>query len=153
VSAQCGSVHAQTVNIATGFLEGNIPITLPWRVPFIYLLRQQLPSQAHLLATNDLYFVKVGLPVDVFHFKTKHKLTDVVCQIYCNPACFQELVGDVDQKNHWIFNSSAAEQANVWFGKFANNVREMLPARYGDLVLSNTPINSTSSGLTFTSMK
>ncbi|KAF8574907.1 hypothetical protein K439DRAFT_1371249, partial [Ramaria rubella] len=72
----------------------------------------------------------VGLPVDVFHFKCKHKETDAVCQTHCNPAHFQELFEDADTSNGWIFNSSVAEQANMWFGKLASNVQEMLLAWY-----------------------
>lgn len=44
------------------------------------------------------------------------------CQRHCNPAGFPELY---NEKNEWVFNSSAAEQANVWFGKFLPVVREM----------------------------
>ncbi|KAJ3725375.1 hypothetical protein C8R42DRAFT_640253 [Lentinula raphanica] len=51
------------------------------------------------------------LPVDVFHFKSKHKESDEFCQKHCNPAQWTELVGD---DGEWIFNSSAAEQSNVW---------------------------------------
>ena len=60
--------------------------------------------------------------MDVFHAVTKHKDTDEFCQLNCNPAGFPELL---DALNQWIFNSSAAEQTNVWFGKFLAVVREM----------------------------
>jgi hypothetical protein len=69
-----------------------------------------------------LYFDNVGLLVDVFHFNCKHTICNLFCQINCNPAPFQELIG-ADSK--WIFNSSAAEQVNVWFGKFQNVVQDM----------------------------
>ena len=62
-------------------------------------------------------------PVDVFHANTKHKATDEFCQQHCNPALFPELRDETN--THWIFNSSAAEQTNVWFGKFLPIVREM----------------------------
>ncbi|TDL13731.1 hypothetical protein BD410DRAFT_734945 [Rickenella mellea] len=81
----------------------------------------------HLDSTNDHYFDHVGLPVDVFHAKTKHKETDEFCQRYCNPAAFPQLIGD---NKKWVFNSSAAEQTNRWFGGFRSIVREMSPARY-----------------------
>lgn len=84
----------------------------------------------HLRSCDDHYFDNVGLPVDVFHFKCKHTEKDTFCQINCNPACFKELIGS-DGK--WIFNSSAAEQANVWFGKFQNIVQEMPVLRYSFL--------------------
>jgi hypothetical protein len=69
----------------------------------------------------------IGLPVDVFHANTKHKETDAFCQLNCNPAAFPELF---DKDDKWVFNSSAAEQANVWFGKFQSLTRGMLDARY-----------------------
>ena len=77
---------------------------------------------AHLLHTRDTYFDKVGLPADVFHAKTKHSETDQLSQVYCNPARFQELV---EEDGGWVFNSSAAEQVNRWFGAFQSIVREM----------------------------
>ncbi len=41
----------------------------------------------------------------------KHKQKDEFCQKNCNPAKWTELS---DTKRRWIFNSSAAEQVNVW---------------------------------------
>ena len=67
------------------------------------------------------------MPVDVFHFKSKHKETDEFCQKHCNPARWTELA-DADGK--WIFNSSAAEQVNAWIGGYLAMVREMLAHRY-----------------------
>lgn len=82
----------------------------------------------HLVASGDTDLLgKVGLVVDVFHFKSKHKTTDIKCQTYCNPANFPELVGPDES---WVFNSSAAEQVNVWFGGFQAIVREMIPVKY-----------------------
>lgn len=82
----------------------------------------------HLAAQNDTYILgRMGLPVDVFHFKSKHKATDTFCQTHCNPAKFKELIGP---DGSWLFNSSAAEQANAWFGGFRPIVREMGVARY-----------------------
>lgn len=65
------------------------------------------------------------LPVDVFHFKSKHKESDEFCQK--NPSQWMELVGD---NGEWVFNSSAAEQGNVWIGGYQAIVREMLPHNY-----------------------
>ena len=78
--------------------------------------------KAHLLSSQDSYFDNVGMPVDIFHAKTKHTESDIICQKYCNAAQFRELIGPDD---NWIFNSSVAEQVNNWFGKFHNIVREM----------------------------
>ncbi|KIO26173.1 hypothetical protein M407DRAFT_74824 [Tulasnella calospora MUT 4182] len=75
---------------------------------------------------NDPFFANIGLPVDVFHFKSKHKETDLFCQTHCNPASFPELMDD----DKWRFNSSVAEQTNVWFGGFHTICREMQVDRF-----------------------
>jgi hypothetical protein len=76
---------------------------------------------------NKTWWDTVGLPVDVFHFKTKHKQTDVYCQEWCNPAMFKELLvyNPKTQKDEWFFNTSIAEQTNVWLGGFHSICREM----------------------------
>lgn len=73
------------------------------------------------------YFKDCALPVDVFHFKCKHKETDVNCARYCNPYLWRELRID---DTTWRFNSSAAEQTNAWFGGYQAIVREMQADRY-----------------------
>ncbi|EPQ49828.1 hypothetical protein GLOTRDRAFT_51546, partial [Gloeophyllum trabeum ATCC 11539] len=78
--------------------------------------------RAHLIASGDTHFANTGTPVDVFHFTRKHKTTDHACQMFCNPASFSGLV---DQNGNWVFNTSIAEQTNVWFGAFQSIVREM----------------------------
>lgn len=100
----------------------TFPCTLPASLPSYIFYDNNRNLVAHLLQTQDSYFDKVGLPADVFHAKTKHTGTDPLAEIHCNPARFRELIGD-DGK--WAFNSSAAEQANRWFGAFQSIVREM----------------------------
>lgn len=73
------------------------------------------------------YFDRCALPVDVFHFKSKHKESDEDCGRNCNPYIWPEL-RTADGK--WRFNSSAAEQTNAWFGGFQSMVREMQIDRY-----------------------
>lgn len=73
------------------------------------------------------FFSDCAMPVDVFHFKSKHKETDVQCNINCNPANWPDLV---TEEGRWRFNSSAAEQANCWFGRYLPIVREMEAIRY-----------------------
>jgi hypothetical protein len=80
--------------------------------------------------------VDVRLPVDVFHFKSKHKLTDTWCQTHCNPIAFPELQ-IMDEKTgqmRWFFNTSVAEQTNVWFGGYHAICREMRAVKY-DFIL------------------
>ena len=72
---------------------------------------------------DDPDFRNVGLTVDVFHFANKHAETDTFCQSNCNPALFPELLGE-NGKN-WFFNTSIAEQTNVWLGGFHSICREM----------------------------
>jgi hypothetical protein len=55
------------------------------------------------------YFKDCVMPVDVFHFKLKHKETDIDCNRHCNPYIWLEL----HNGEKWWFNSSAAEQSNV----------------------------------------
>jgi len=52
----------------------------------------------------------------------------VFCQSNCNPAIYTELHGE-DGKA-WYFNSSIAEQTNVWLGGFHSILREMKVDRY-----------------------
>ncbi|KAJ7278736.1 hypothetical protein C8J57DRAFT_1059707, partial [Mycena rebaudengoi] len=73
------------------------------------------------------YFENVALPVDVFHFKSKHKETDLDCGANCNPYIWPELR---TEDGKWRFNSSAAEQTNAWFGGFQSMVQEMTVERY-----------------------
>ncbi|KAJ7492057.1 hypothetical protein FB451DRAFT_1021989, partial [Mycena latifolia] len=109
------------------FLKATFPEEFPASLPSYIFYDNNCQFLKHLRHCDDHYFDNVGLPVDVFHFKCKHTDHDVFCQINCNPARFRELIGP-DGK--WIFNSSAAEQANVWFGKFQNVVQEMPVIRY-----------------------
>ncbi|KAF8573676.1 hypothetical protein K439DRAFT_1624888 [Ramaria rubella] len=72
------------------------------------------------------HFDQMAVVVDVFHFQRKHKESDGFCQEHCNPALFPELYVN----GRWVFNSSIAEQTNVWFGGFLAIVREMSAVRF-----------------------
>ena len=60
--------------------------------------------------------ILTALPVYVFHFKSKHKESDQFCGRYCNPPLWEDLINQ--ETGQWVFNSSAAEQVDVWFGGF-----------------------------------
>ncbi|KAJ6609392.1 hypothetical protein B0H10DRAFT_1813877, partial [Mycena sp. CBHHK59/15] len=111
----------------SAFLKATFLPQYPGAMPSYIFYDNNCSFKKHLLASGDHYFDHVGLPVDVWHFKCKHKEGDVFCQIHCNPARFRELIGE---NNTWMFNSSAAEQSNAWFGKFQNVVQEMPVLRY-----------------------
>jgi hypothetical protein len=70
----------------------------------------------HLVGDGDDLYKTVGLPVDVFHWDCKHKKSDIECSVHCNPHNFPDLLGP-DGKM-WLFNSSIAEQTNVWLGGY-----------------------------------
>lgn len=53
-------------------------------------------------------------------------MTDTFCQEHCNPYAWSELHKD----GKWVFNSSIAEQTNVWVGGYHSIVREMLGDHY-----------------------
>ncbi|KAJ7238239.1 hypothetical protein C8J57DRAFT_1087014, partial [Mycena rebaudengoi] len=118
---------AEGITSVKDFLKATFPEEYPGAMPSYIFYDNNCQFLKHLRACNDHYFDNVGLPVDVFHFKCKHTERDIFCQLNCNPALFKELIG-TDGK--WIFNSSAAEQANVWFGKFQNIVQEMPAIRF-----------------------
>jgi hypothetical protein len=80
------------------------------------------------MVKDDPFFEDIGLTVDVFHFKSKHSETDTFCQEHCNPAAYPELISE-DGKG-WYFNSSIAEQTNVWLGGYHSICREMLMDKY-----------------------
>ncbi|KAF6764086.1 hypothetical protein DFP72DRAFT_999160 [Ephemerocybe angulata] len=77
---------------------------------------------------NKPFFKDIGLKVDAFHFGTKHSKSDDYCQEHCNPAHSPELLGEDGKK--WFFNTSIAEQTNVWLGGFHAICREMTEVRY-----------------------
>jgi hypothetical protein len=99
----------------------------PDDLPDVIFYDNNCQLQSHLAAQSDLFFQKTIMPVDVFHFKSKHKETDEFCQKHCNPAKWSELA---DESGRWLFNSSAAEQVNVWLGGYIAIVRDMLAHRY-----------------------
>lgn len=82
----------------------------------------------HLKSTQDDHFKDTGFPVDVFHFRTKHKTTDTHCQLYCNPAAFPELIDEENGK--WKINTSVCEQTNSWIGGYQAIVRDMEATRF-----------------------
>lgn len=66
------------------------------------------------------------MPVDPFHFKS-HAESHESCRLNNDPNLFPQLK---NANGKWVFNASAAEMTNVWFGGFASMCRNMLPSRY-----------------------
>jgi hypothetical protein len=65
--------------------------------------------------------------VDAWHFRNKHAVTHMYCQLNCNPALYPELM---DSFSGWFFNTSIAEQTNAWLGGYHSMCQEMLPAKF-----------------------
>ena len=78
-------------------------------------------------AMGDPFFDDIGMCVDVWHFYNKHSTTHMFCQEHCNPADYPELMTD---EGKWFFNTSIAEQTNVWLGGYHAICREMLPVKF-----------------------
>ncbi|KAL0566058.1 hypothetical protein V5O48_015958 [Marasmius crinis-equi] len=132
VVASCGVITGRATMFGAEAISGVKDF-----LKAVYPNRDELPDvifhdnncslQSHLIAQHDDYFRNVILPVDVFHFKSKHKVTDEFCQKHCNPAQWSELVGD---DGSWLFNSSIAEQTNSWIVGYQAIVRDMLPHNF-----------------------
>jgi hypothetical protein len=58
-------------------------------------------------ARSNTHFSNCAMPVDVFHFKCKHKESNQDCGQYCHPILWLQHCGE-DGK--WWFNSLKAEQ-------------------------------------------
>ncbi|KAG1873259.1 hypothetical protein C8R48DRAFT_593873, partial [Suillus tomentosus] len=76
---------------------------------------------------NIKFFCGMGMCVDAFHHRTKHKASDTFCREWCDMRAYPELL---DTNGKFYFNSSIAEQTNVWFGSFHNICWEMTPVKY-----------------------
>ena len=121
-------IHLLSLNLIQDFLKVSFPPEYPGSLPSYIFYDNNCKLREHLVASGDTYFLgKVGLVVDVFHFKSKHKKTDLNCQTHCNPANFPELI---TSDGEWRFNSSAAEQTNAWIVGFEAILREMTLERY-----------------------
>ncbi|KAG2139346.1 hypothetical protein DEU56DRAFT_871163 [Suillus clintonianus] len=94
--------------------------------PEFFVFDNNCKLRAHQDAIGDDHFAATGMPVDVFHFNSKHKETDTYCQQHCNPAAFPELVSG----GKWQFNTSICEQTNVWLGGYQAILRDMSVHRY-----------------------
>ncbi|KAI0744593.1 hypothetical protein C8Q76DRAFT_605770, partial [Earliella scabrosa] len=130
ILARATFFEAESVSNAFEFLLQTFPSSWPRAQPSFCFFDNNCSLLKHVMASEELRshaIANIGLPVDVFHAITKHKDSDAFCQMHCNPAGFPELY---DKSDQWVFNSSAAEQTNVWFGQFLAVVREMGEVNY-----------------------
>lgn len=101
---------------------------IPGSLPSYVIYDNSCTLYRHCEASGSTLHHQVGLPVDVFHWKCKHKQTNDACAIHCNPYNYAEL--RTEDNRGWFFNSSIAEQTNVWFGGYHSIVREMGEVMY-----------------------
>ncbi|KAG2062217.1 hypothetical protein BDR06DRAFT_986108 [Suillus hirtellus] len=94
--------------------------------PEYFIFDNNCKLHAHQDAIGDDHFAATGMPVDVFHFNSKHKETDIYCQQHCNPAAFPELISG----GKWRFNTSICKQTNVWLGGYQAILWDMSVHRY-----------------------
>ncbi|KDQ11638.1 hypothetical protein BOTBODRAFT_114058 [Botryobasidium botryosum FD-172 SS1] len=115
----------------SGVKVGSITASLPPESHSdIHVFDNACSLKQHLEAQDDHFFDGCEFIVDVFHFKTKHKESHGYCGQNCNPYSLREMI---DDNGNWTFNTSIAEQTNVWFDAFLPIVREMLSDRYNFL--------------------
>ncbi|KIJ19463.1 hypothetical protein PAXINDRAFT_161114 [Paxillus involutus ATCC 200175] len=102
--------------------------SLPWaRKPEHLIYDSNCNVLWEVQSRHILFFKGMGMCVDAFHHQMKHKVGDTFCREWCNMRVYPELL---DDDGHFYFNSSIAEQTNVWFGGFHNICQEMTPIKY-----------------------
>jgi hypothetical protein len=104
----------------------------PGCLPAVVVYDDACTLLAHLESSGDTYFKDSILCVDVFHASHCHSADDYFCVTRTNPALFKELVNG----DEWVFNTSAAEQVNRWFGTFHSITLHMSMIRYVLAVVS-----------------
>ncbi|KAG2746555.1 hypothetical protein P692DRAFT_201877121 [Suillus brevipes Sb2] len=103
---------SEAVSAVNEFAKAVFPTAAS--TPEYFVFDNNCKLRAHQDTIGDDHFAATGMPVDVFHFNSKHKETDTYCQRHCNPAAFPELISG----GKWRFNTSICEQTNVWLGGY-----------------------------------
>ncbi|KAG1733287.1 hypothetical protein EDB19DRAFT_1929099 [Suillus lakei] len=115
---------SEAVSAVNEFAKAVFPTATS--TPEYFVFDNNCKLHAHQDAIGDDHFAATGMPVDVFHFNSKHKETDTYCQQHCNPAAFPELISG----GKWRFNTSICEQTNIWLGGYQAILRDMSVHRY-----------------------
>ncbi|KAJ6626668.1 hypothetical protein B0H10DRAFT_1780855 [Mycena sp. CBHHK59/15] len=131
----CGVIHARATMYGTEAVSNVLLfVQAAFSVPaahkpehLVYDTNCDAKQQVDAHPEEWAWFADMGMCVDVWHFLHKHAITHQFCQDHCNPADYPELLGE-DGK--WFFNTSVAEQTNVWLGGYHSMCREMLPVKY-----------------------
>ncbi|POW07728.1 hypothetical protein PSHT_09832, partial [Puccinia striiformis] len=102
--------------------------TFPTNMPQVILYDSACKLLAHIYKSTSEErdrFTESIVAVDAFHFKS-HKEDDCFCRKWTDPNLYPQLKKD----GSWIFNSSAAEMTNIWYGGFASICRNMTAVQY-----------------------
>ncbi|GJE94163.1 hypothetical protein PsYK624_103310 [Phanerochaete sordida] len=104
------------------------------RKPNFFVFDNNCQMKRHLDANShsdvSIWFRDIALPVDPFHFNSKHKVTDSFCRDFCNPESFDELRAEDGSSKRYFFNTAIAEQTNSWLGHYHAILREMRASRF-----------------------
>ncbi|KNE94144.1 hypothetical protein PSTG_12472 [Puccinia striiformis f. sp. tritici PST-78] len=102
--------------------------TFPASMPQVILYDSACKLLAHTYkstAEERDRFTESIVAVDAFHLKSNRE-DDCFCRKWTDPNLSPQLKKD----GSWIFNSSAAEIANIWYGGFASICRNMTAIQY-----------------------
>ncbi|KAJ7489705.1 hypothetical protein B0H11DRAFT_1860262 [Mycena galericulata] len=129
IFARATFYHAEAVSNVLLFVQKAFSVPGAHKPEhFIYDTNCDAKQQVNAHPEAWSWFKDVGMTVDVFHFLNKHDVGHTFCQENCNPVSCPELMNP-DGKT-WYFNTSIAEQTNVWLGGYHSMCREMLPTKY-----------------------
>lgn len=132
------------------FSRSVFPETLPGLEPEILFFDNACGLRGHIKGCPDPSVLdRMAIVVDAFHF-SGHKTSHETCQANCSPYKYPVLK---KTDGTWLFNSSAAEQVNSWYGKFQSKVKEMNVVRYELFVSSSRREMITNTDITFSWMR
>ncbi|KAH9817679.1 hypothetical protein DFH28DRAFT_962667 [Melampsora americana] len=125
IVATCGIVlarktfyNAKSVSAVRASLEETFPQGMPEVV--FYNNACRLTEHIYTGNSDSSAFSRTVIPVDPFHH-CSHADTDQFCKMFTDPHLFP----DIQEDGRWIFNASAAELTNIWYGGFASMCRNM----------------------------
>ncbi|KAH9823869.1 hypothetical protein DFH28DRAFT_1161758 [Melampsora americana] len=110
--------NAESVSAVKDFLEETFPQAMPEVVFYDNACR--LTEHVYTGQSDSSKFMGTVIPVDPFHHRS-HAESDEFCKLFTDPKLFP----DIQENGRWIFNASAAELTNIWYGGFASMCRNM----------------------------
>jgi hypothetical protein len=104
------------------FVESVFPLSCPGIEPNFLFFDNACGLRSHLEGCEAVPLLKrLAIVVDAFHYPG-HIETHRGCKEFCSSEAYPLLKCP---DGSFLFNSSAAEQINAWFGKFQPKVKEM----------------------------